>query len=106
MENRELTIFEGPICCPTGVCGPAADPVMIELNETLKKLGEKYQGLKITRASMSYNVALFMQTPIIRDLVKEKGLDILPVTVIDGKIVKKQGYPKYAELVRFLNAEG
>jgi hypothetical protein len=106
MDKKELIIFEGPICCPTGVCGPTADPVMIELNETLKKLGQEYKGLKITRASMSFNVALFMQTPLIRELVKEKGLSILPVTVIDGKIVKKQGYPKYAELTQFLNEEG
>lgn len=106
MLKKELTIFEGPICCPTGVCGPTTDPVMIELNQTLKKLGEEYKGLKITRASMSFNVALFMQTPLIRDLVREKGVGILPVTVIDGKIVKQLDYPKYAELVEFLNAEG
>ena len=54
--------------------------------------------MKIIRASMSFNVALFMQTPLIRDLVKEKGVGILPVTVIDGKIVKKQGYPKLPNL--------
>ncbi len=106
MSKKELTIFEGPICCPTGVCGPTTDKEMIELNETLKKLGKEYKGLKITRASMSFNVTLFMQTPLIRDLVKAKGVDILPVTVIDGKIVKKQGYPKYAELAQWLNEEG
>jgi hypothetical protein len=106
MDKKELIIFEGPICCPTGVCGPTTDPEMIELNETLKKLGEEYKGLKITRASMSFNVALFMQTPLIRNLVKEKGLEVLPVTVIDGKIFKKQGYPKYAELTQWLNSEG
>jgi hypothetical protein len=72
MDKKDLIIFEGPICCPTGVCGPTADPVMIEFNETLKKLGEGHKGLKITRASMSFNVALFMQTPQIRDLVKGK----------------------------------
>ena len=104
MLKKELTIFEGPICCPTGVCGPTTDSMMIEFNETLKKLGEAYKGLKITRASMSFNVALFMQTPLIRELVKEKGVGILPVTVIDGKIVKEKGYPKYAELVKLLNS--
>lgn len=105
MEKRELTIFEGPICCPTGICGPATDPVMIELNETLRKLGENYRDLKITRASMSFDVALFMQTPLIRDLVRKNGVGILPVTLIDGHIVKQQEYPKYAEIVRLLNSE-
>jgi hypothetical protein len=103
MTKKELTIFEGPLCCPTGVCGPTTDKDMIELNETLRRLNEEYKGLKITRASMSFNVALFMQTPLIRDLVKEKGVGILPVTVIDGNIVMKQGYPKFTELSKWLN---
>ncbi|HMK46905.1 MAG TPA: arsenite efflux transporter metallochaperone ArsD [Methanocella sp.] len=101
--KKELTIFEGAICCPTGVCGPNPDKELIEFNETLKKLGETYKGLKITRASMSFNVQLFMQTPAIRDLVKTHGPSILPVTVIDGAIVKKQQYPKYAELTQLLD---
>jgi hypothetical protein len=103
MVKKEQTIFEGPICCPTGVCGPTTDKEMIELNEALKKLGDEYKGLKIIRASMSFNVALFMQTPLIRNLVKEKGVDVLPVTVIDGAIVKRQAYPKYAELMQWLS---
>ncbi len=100
--TKELIIFDGPQCCPTGVCGPNPDKVLIEFNETLKKLGEKYKGLKITRASMSFNVQLFMQTPEIRDLVKKNGPSILPVTTIDGKVVKKQQYPKYDELTQLL----
>lgn len=104
--NKELIFFEGPMCCPTGLCGPTLDKELVEFNETLKKLGEEYKGLKITRASMSFNVQLFMQTPEIRDLVKAKGPSILPVTMIDGKIVKKQQYPKYAELTELLDGQG
>jgi|SRR5271157_597057 len=100
--KKELIVFEGAICCPTGVCGPNPDKELIEFNETLKKLGEKYKGLKIIRASMSFNVQLFMQTPEVRDLVKKNGPSILPVTVIDGKIVKKQKYPEYTELTQWL----
>lgn len=100
--KKELIIFEGPQCCPTGVCGPNPDKELIEFNETLKKLSEKYKGLKITRASMSFNVQLFMQTPAVRDLVKKNGPSILPITSIDGVVVKKQQYPKYDELTQLL----
>jgi hypothetical protein len=100
--KKELIIFEGPICCPTGVCGPNPDKELIEFNETLKKLGQEFKGLKITRASMSFNVQLFMQTPAVRDLVRTNGPSILPITMIDGEIVKKQQYPKYAELTPLL----
>lgn len=100
--KKELIIFEGAICCPTGVCGPNPDKELIEFNETLRRLGEEYKGLKITRASMSFNVQMFMQTPEVRDLVRANGPSILPVTMLDGKIVKKQQYPKYAELAQLL----
>ena len=102
--KKELIVFEGAMCCPTGVCGPNVDKALIEFNETLKKLGEEYKDLKITRASMSFNVQLFMQTPEIRDLVRTNGPSILPITVIDGKVVKKQQYPKHAEVKEMLDA--
>ncbi len=106
MVKRELTIFEGPMCCSTGICGPEPDRELIDINEALKKLAEEYKGLKITRASMSFNPQLFLQTKEIRDMVKEKGPEILPITMIDGKIVKKQKYPKYAELKKLLDGQG
>jgi hypothetical protein len=53
---------------------------------------------------MSFNVQLFLQTPVIRDLVKANGPSILPVTIIDGKIVMKQKYPKYEEIKEILDA--
>jgi hypothetical protein len=43
-----------------------------------------------------------MQTPAVRDLVRANGPSILPITMIDGEIVKKQKYPKYVELTPLL----
>lgn len=103
MDKKELILFEGPMCCSTGICGPEPDKELIDINEALKKLGEEYKGLKITRASMSFNAQLFLQTTSVRDLVKANGVKILPITMIDGKIVKKQKYPRYAELKNLLN---
>lgn len=98
MEKKELIIFEGPMCCSTGICGPSPDKELIDINEALKKLAEEYKSLKITRASMSFNPQLFLQTIEIKELVKANGPKILPITMIDGKIVKKEKYPGYAEL--------
>ncbi len=106
MDKKELIIFEGPMCCSTGLCGPSPDKELIDINEALKKLAEEYKGLKITRASMSFNPQLFLQTKEIRDMVKENGPGILPITMIDGRVVKKQKYPKYAELKKLLGGKG
>ncbi len=71
MDKKELIIFEGAMCCSTGLCGPTPDKKLIEINEALKKLSEEFKGLKVTRASMSFNPQLFLQTKEIRDMVKE-----------------------------------
>jgi hypothetical protein len=49
-------------------------------------------------------VELFFKTQEVRDLVKANGPSVLPVTMIDGKIYKKQKYPVYAELEQWLKA--
>ncbi len=101
--KKELLIFEGPMCCPTGVCGPNVDKNLIDITETLKKLANEYKDLKIIRGSMSFNVEMLLKTPVIRDLVKANGPSILPVTLIDGNVVMKQKYPKYEELKELLD---
>jgi hypothetical protein len=102
--KKELLIFEGPMCCPTGVCGPNLDKNLIDITEALKRLAAEFIDLKITRASMSFNVEMLMKTPVIRDLVKANGPSILPVTLIDGNVVMKQKYPTYDELKKLLDA--
>lgn len=104
MVKKELVIFEGAMCCSTGICGPNPDKELIDINEALKKLSAEYPELKITRASLSFNAQLFLQTKEIRDMVKANGPSILPITMIDGKIVMKQKYPKYEELKELLDA--
>ncbi len=104
MEKKELIIFEGALCCSTGICGPNPDKALIEINEALKKLTAEYPELKIKRASLSFNPQLFLENKEIREIVKANGHTILPITVIDGKIVMKQQYPNYAQLKDMLNA--
>jgi glutaredoxin-related protein len=86
------------MCCSTGVCGPEPDKALIEFNETLKRLQSEYKDLKITRASLSFNIAAFLDNKDIFQTVKENGPGILPITTMDGKIVFKQSYPSYVDL--------
>ncbi len=36
--KNELIIYEGAMCCSTGVCGPEPDQNLIAFSETLKRL--------------------------------------------------------------------
>lgn len=102
---RNLIIYEGAMCCSTGVCGPEPDKELIEFSETLKKLQEEFSDLKVVRASMSFNINMFLENKNIFQLVKENGPNILPITMLNGKIISKQKYIKYEELRKILNDE-
>ncbi len=98
MAKIDLIIYEGAMCCPTGVCGTEPNKELIELNETLKKLRNEFKELNVIRASMSFNLDIFLKNVEISQLVKKKGSSILPITTINGKIITKQKYLKYSEL--------
>lgn len=103
MPQNELIIYEGAMCCSTGVCGPEPDRELIEFNETVKKLQNQYDGqLNIIRASLVFNSLMFFANKQIFQLVKDNGQGILPITAINGEIVAKQRYLKYDEIRKLL----
>ena len=102
MPRNELIIYEGAMCCSTGVCGPKPDRELIEFSETIKKLPAEFEGLKVTRAGLAFNPLLFSMNREVLQLVKENGQGILPITTINGEIVARQRYLKYDELKKIL----
>jgi hypothetical protein len=102
MPRNELIIYEGAMCCSTGLCGPEPDKELIEFSETIKKLPAEFEGLKVTRAGLAFNPLLFSMNREVLQLVKENGQGILPITTINGEIVARQRYLKYDELKKIL----
>lgn len=95
---KELIIYEGAMCCSTGLCGPEPDKELINLNETIKRLQEKNKGLVVKRASLSFNIDMFLENKEIFQLVKDNGPSVLPIMTYDGQIISKQKYLSYDEL--------
>jgi len=98
MSKSSLIIYEGAMCCSTGVCGPEPDKELIEFNETLKKIKLEFADVDITRASISFDAKMFLENKEIFQIIKEEGQKALPITCINGNIIVKQKYLKYAEL--------
>jgi len=106
MTKKELIIYEGAMCCATGVCGPEPDQELIAFNETLKRLSGDFDGnLQIMRASLVFNSLVFMANKEITRLVKENGPAILPITTINGEIVARKKYMTYDEIKAILERE-
>lgn len=103
MRKNDLIIYEGAMCCSTGVCGPEPNQELIAFNETVKKLQGRYNGqLNIVRASLAFNSLMFFANKEIFQLVKDNGQGILPITTVNGEIVARQKYLKYDEINKLL----
>lgn len=94
------------MCCSTGICGPEPDKVLIEFNETLQKIQREFNEVNVVRASISFNVNLFLEKNEIIEMVKERGPEILPITTINGDIIAKQRYLSFEELKKALEEHG
>lgn len=104
MNSKKLAVFEGTMCCESGVCGVEPDKILVEFNETLKKLKKDYPDMQVLRANMSHNLDVYRQNLDILQIVREKGVGILPIISINGSIFSMQKYPKYEELKQALGA--
>ena len=105
MTKDTMIIFEGALCCSTGICGPEPNKALIDLNENLKRLKTEHPNVEFTRASLTFNLETFLENSEILEMVKAQGPDILPVTTLNGKVVAERRYPTYEEFQALLNRE-
>ncbi len=94
--TKKLTLFEPTLCCSDGVCGPNPDQALIALKDTLDKCKER--GAEIERFQITTHPRKFMENPEVMKLMQQKQLTCLPITAVDGKIIKSGSYPSMAEL--------
>jgi len=97
----KVEIFDPPLCCPTGLCGPTIDPVLLDVNEMVLKL--KSQGIAVERYLMTAQPQAFMANPQVFQLIRERQLAALPITVVNGRVIKAGAYPTLAEVQAALN---
>ena len=96
-----IEIFDPPMCCPGGLCGPVIDPALLDLHEALLKMKNDH-GISIPRYLLQQQGAKFMQNPEVLALLKEKGTGVLPVTTVNGRVVKTKSFPTYDELLHYV----
>lgn len=96
MNELRVQIYDPPMCCPTGLCGPTVDPVLLDVNEAIVTL--KSEGVTVERYSLNAQPQAFLSNPEVLRLVRERQMAALPITSVDGKIVKTGAYPSLDEL--------
>lgn len=102
-NGTKVEIFDPPLCCPTGLCGPTIDPVLLDVNEMVLKL--QAQGVNVERYLMTAQPQAFMNNPQVFQLIREQQLAALPITVINGRVIKVGTYPTLAEVQAALDGQ-
>jgi len=100
----KIQIFDPPMCCSTGICGPGVDPALVEFTADLDWL--KRQGIEVERYNLSQQTQAFVNTPIVTEALKRDGNDCLPLVLVDGKVVMLGVYPNRSQLVKLTGLEG
>ena len=88
---KTIQIYDRPMCCSTGICGPSVDPVLPRFAADLDTM--KNAGHTVERYNLSQQPQAFIENKEIHALISSKGTDVLPVVVIDGHVVSKGIYP-------------
>lgn len=92
-----IEIYDPPMCCQGGLCGPAIDPALLDVNEALLRIRND-QGVVVQRYLLQQQGQKFMENPAVLALLQEHGTEILPVTTVGGAVVKTKTFPSYQEL--------
>ncbi len=101
--NALVEIFDPPLCCPTGMCGPTVDPVLLDVNEMIVTL--QSEGIPVARYQMASQAQAFVKNPEVFRLIREKQLAALPITVVRGQILLVGAYPTLAQVRAALNGQ-
>jgi hypothetical protein len=96
---KKLEIYDPAMCCSTGVCGVEVDPVLVQFNADLQWLTT--QGVEVSRHNLSQEPQAFAANPaVLKEM--EAGMERLPLTLVDGRVVATGAYLSRAQLAQRL----
>lgn len=95
-SEKIVEFFDPPMCCPTGLCGPTLDQTLLDVNEMIFALQSK--GFAVKRYQMVSDPNEFLNNESVMRLVREQQIGALPITLVNGNIIKSSSYPSLAEV--------
>ena len=96
---KTIEIFDPAMCCPTGLCGTNIDPNLMRIAvivDTLKK-----KGVNIVRHNLKDEPMIYVTNTKINDLLQSKGVEVLPITLVDGEVAVTGEYPSTRQMAEW-----
>jgi arsenite methyltransferase len=94
--TARLEVYDPAMCCSTGVCGPAIDPVLVRFAADLKWLQD--QGAKVQRYNLSQSPAAFVENEQVKQALTDRGEAALPMVLAGGRVLSTGRHPERDEL--------
>ena len=86
-----LRVFDPPMCCGTGVCGPSVDPDLARFAADLDWL--RKQGITVERYSLAQQPGDFVAHGAVADALTARGNAALPMILVDERAAVEGAYP-------------
>ncbi len=87
---QTIDVFDPPMCCASGVCGPEVDPDLTRFAAELDAL--KRQGVSVTRYNLAREPMAFVQNEMVRAALQADDR-CLPLVLLNGQVVSRKKYP-------------
>lgn len=98
-----VQVFDKPLCCATGICGPQVDPALVRFASDLDWL--RRQGVTVERFNLSQQPQEFAGQADVRAMLQTKGVEALPIIRVEGSIVSQGMYPSRDLLASWARVE-
>ena len=101
--TRPIEVFDPPMCCSSGECGPKVDKRLVQFSAALEWL--RGQGVQVERYNPSHQYEAFAGNATVLNTINTLGTECLPMILVDGEIVSRGGYPSKEELAAMAGVE-
>jgi hypothetical protein len=92
---KTIHVYDPPMCCSTGICGPEIDPGLVSFSSMLSMF--QSNGIKIERYNLGQQPMAFVENPAVKALLESDGAEALPFVFWDGELHSKGRYPTKEE---------
>jgi len=96
----KLQVFDPPMCCSSGVCGPEVDPALVQFTSDFHWLAG--EGIAVERYNLAQQPQAFLTNEVVKAALFGEGKACLPLLLVNGRIVSKGRYPSREELGRLV----
>lgn len=98
---NKMKIYEPAMCCETGLCGVGVNQELLRISTLTNTL--KNKGIEIQRFNLNSAPNEFVTNQKVNNAIMEKGIECLPIVVVDDEIIITGRYPSNEEVLEIFS---